>query len=147
MGDVVERLKTIAFYVRVGGAVLVGALALTSFLVLTVVIGMKMVTRKGEVETLTLLGAKPGFIRAPIVLEANGYALAGVLIGWVLAIILILYATPAILNYFGDIPVLPKGSLNFFGFLGAILLGEIVIGMIISTLGSSVAISRAMKQK
>lgn len=147
VGDVVERLKTIAFYVRTGGMVLVGALALTSFMVLTVVIGMRMVTRKGEVETLTLIGAKPGFIRAPIVFEANGYALAGVFIGWILAIILILYATPAILNYFGDIPVLPKGSLNFFGFLGAILLGEIIVGIVISTLGSTVAISRAMKQK
>lgn len=147
VGDVVERLKTIAFYVRTGGLVLVSALGLTSFLVLTVVIGMRMVTRKGEVETLTLIGAKPGFIRAPIVFEANGYALAGVLIGWVLAIILILYATPTILNYFGDIPVLPKGNLNFFGFLGAILGVEIIIGIIISTLGSTVAISRAMKQK
>jgi len=147
VGDVVERLKTIAFYVRTGGVVLVGSLALTSFVVLTVVIGMRMVTRKGEVETLTLIGAKPGFIRAPIVLEANGYALMGALIGWVMAAILILYATPSILGYFGDIQVLPKGSLYFFGFLGAILLGEIIIGFIISTLGSLVAISRAMKQK
>ncbi len=147
VGDVVERLKTIAFYIRAGGLVLVGALSLTSFLVLTVVIGMRMVTRKGEVETLTLIGAKPGFIRAPIVLEANGYAIMGVLTGWVLATILILYATPSILNYFGEITVLPKGSLNFFGFLGAILLGELIIGMVLSTLGSTVAISRAMKQK
>lgn len=147
VGDVVERLKTIAFYIRTGGLVLVGALSLTSFLVLTVVIGMRMVTRKGEVETLTLIGAKPGFIRAPIVLEANWYAVMGVLIGWVLATILILYATPSILNYFGDITVLPKGSLNFFGFLGAILAGELVVGIVLSTLGSTVAISRAMKQK
>lgn len=147
VGDVVQRLKTIVFYVRIGGAVLVGALALTSFMVLTVVIGMRMVTRKGEVETLSLIGAKPGFIRAPIVLEAIGYSLLGVVTGWVLAIILVLYSTPTIIGYFKEIPVLPKSSLLFFELLGAILLGEIVIGVIISTLGSMVAISRAMKQK
>lgn len=147
VGDVVERLKTVAFYIRTGGVVVVGALALTSFLVLTVVIGMRMVTRKGEVETLTLIGAKPGFIRAPIVVEANGYAIAGVLIGWVLALILILYATPSILNYFGEIPVLPRNTISFFEFLGLILLGEVIIGVVIATLGSTVAISRAMKRK
>lgn len=147
VGDVVARLKTIVFYVRIGGAVLVGALALTSFMVLTVVIGMRMVTRRGEVETLSLIGAKPGFIRAPIVLEAIGYSLIGVAAGWVLAVILVLYSTPTIIGYFREIPVLPKNGLALFELLGAIFLGEVIIGVIISTLGSMVAISRAMKQK
>lgn len=147
VGDVVERLKNITFYIRTGGAVLVGALALTSFMVLTVVIGMRMVTRKGEVETLTLIGAKPGFIRAPIVLEAISYAVIGAVVGWIVAVILILYATPSILLFFKEIPVLPSNSVTFFEFLGAILLSEIVVGVILSTLGSMVAISRAMRQK
>lgn len=147
VGDVVERLKTIAFYIKTGGIVLVSALGFTSFMVLTVVIGMRMVARKGEVEVLRLIGAKPGFIRGPIMVEAVVYALIGVATGWVFAVILILYSTPAIISYFGDIPVLPRDSLTFFGFLGAILVGEAIMGVIISTLGSSVAISRAMKQK
>ncbi|MEK7497707.1 MAG: permease-like cell division protein FtsX [Patescibacteria group bacterium] len=147
VGDVVEKLKNVIFYTRIGGMVLVGILALTSFLVLTVIIGMRISTRRGEIETLSLIGATQGFIRSPIIFEALGYAIMGVLIGWVFAIIAILYSTPSIISYFGEIPVLPRNSLVFFELLLAILGAELLAGIIISFLGATIAISRAQKQK
>jgi len=147
VGDVVEKLKNIIFYTRIGGMILVGVLALTSFLVLTVIIGMRISTRRGEIETLSLIGATSGFIRSPIILEAIGYAVIGVLTGWVLAAIAILYSTPSIISYFGEIPVLPRNSIMFFELLLAILGAELIAGIIISFLGATIAISRAQKQK
>ena len=147
VGDVVERLKNIIFYTRIGGLILVGVLALTSFLVLTVIIGMRISTRRSEIETLSLIGATSGFIRSPIIFEALGYAIIGVLTGWVLATIAVLYSTPSIIAYFGEIPVLPRNSLLFFELLLAILGIELIIGIIISFLGATIAISRAQKQK
>src|SRR3990167_4771435 len=142
LGDVVSRLRTITLYLRVGGGVLVGVLLATSFLVLIVIIGMRMTTRRGEVEILDLIGATPGFIRTPIILEAVIYSLIGVLVGWLLAFLLVLYATPTIISYFGEIPVLPRDTLQLFMLFGIILGGEFLMGLILALSGSILAVSR-----
>lgn len=147
LGDVVERLKTITLYVRVGGAGLVVALSGASFLVLMVVIGMRISTRREEIETLDLLGATAGFIRAPIVLEALIYAFFGVLIGWIGGLILALYSAPTLISYFGEIPVIPRDSFAFFSLLGIIAASELVVGIVIALFGSLTAVGRARKSR
>ncbi len=147
LNDVVSRLRTITLYIRVGGGVLVGLLAGASFLVLVVIISMRMATRKGEIEILDLIGATPGFIRSPIIIEALIYAFSGVFTGWILAFLFWLYATPNIVKYFGEIPVMPQGMLDFFLLFLAILGGEIIIGSLLTFLGSMLAISRARKTR
>ncbi len=145
--DVIDRLKQIGMYMRNGAAVATAILLINSFLVLMVVIGMRIITRRGEIETLNLIGAKPSFIRTPIMLEAANYAIYGTIIGWLLASVIILYTTPTVLAFFGSIPVLPKAPLAFFELLLAILGGELVVSFLIALLGSSVALSRALSGK
>ncbi|MEK7536338.1 MAG: permease-like cell division protein FtsX [Patescibacteria group bacterium] len=146
LSDVVSRLKTISYYLRVGGIVFVGALAITSFLVLLVIISMRMTSRKGEIEILSLIGATPAFIRSPIVLEGVFYSLIGVISGWTLSFIFWLYVSPSLLSYFGSIPVLPKEPLSFFLLFAAILGTEIVIGFTIAITGSLIAVKRSLKK-
>lgn len=145
--DVVSRLKTITWYLRLGGGVLVGMLGAVSFLVLIVIIGMRIATRKGEIEILNLIGATPGFIRSPIVIEALIYSFAGVIIGWVLSFLLWLYITPNLVGYFGDIPLLPKGTVDFLILFGIILAVELFIGSALALLGSMLAVSRARRAR
>jgi len=145
--DVVGRLRTITKYVRVGGAVFVSVLMSTSLMVLLIIISMRITTRRGEIEILDLIGATPGFIRGPILIEAIIYAVTGVLLGWLVSLILVLYATPAIVSYFGEIPVLPKDTLELFKVVLLILLGELAIGLLLATSGSMLAVSRARKKK
>lgn len=147
LNDVVGRLKTITFYVRVGGVVFVSILALTSFLVLLVIVGMRISTRKGEIEILKLIGATPGFIRSPIILEALIYATLGVLTGWLLSFILWLYASPSVATYFGSIPVLPKTTSELVVFFLIILGVELFLGILLALMGSMLAISRAAKNR
>ncbi len=143
--DVIERLSRITFYIKVGGITLAGVLGVTSFLVLMVVVGMRIATKKGEIETLKLMGATSGFIKTPIMLEAIIYVISGVFLGWILGLILVLYATPTIVAYFASIPVLPKGSTPFFE-LNLIILGvELLVGFVIAILGGWTAVSRASK--
>lgn len=146
IGDVVEKLRTATMYIRIGGLVLVGILVASSFMVLLVIIGMRIASRKTEIETLSLLGATPGFIRSPIVLEAVNYAILGVTLGWLFGFILILYISPSLIAYFGEIPVLPRDPMKFFGLLAAVLGVEVVIGLFLAFLGSRVAIGRALKK-
>jgi cell division transport system permease protein len=146
LGDVVNRLKAVSYYVRVGGIVFVGALALTSFLVLLVIISMRMTSRKSEIEILSLIGATPSFVRSPIIIEAVIYSLVGVLTGWVTSFILWLYVSPSLLSYFGQIPVLPKDPITFFLLFAMILGIEIVVGITIAFTGSLVAVKRSLKK-
>lgn len=147
LSSVVQRLRSIIFYLRVGGGVFAGFLASTSLLVLLVVIGMRMTSRRDEVEILDLIGATPGFIRGPIVLEAAIYAVSGVLVGWVLALILVLYSTPTLISYFAEIPILPRDTVQLISFFGIILAGELGVGLILAVTGSMVAVSRARRRR
>lgn len=143
--DVVERLRNITYSIRGAGVIFVLVLTVTSFMVLLVVISMRISTRKAEIETLDLLGATAGFINTPIVIEAVFYAILGTTIGWLAAFILILYATPEILNYFQQIPVLPKDTLKLIELLAVVYLGEMLIGVLIAVGGSFMAVSRARR--
>lgn len=145
VGNVITRLKTITNYIRTGGGVLAGILLATSFMVLLVIISMRMSARKGEVEILDLLGATPGFIRSPILLEAITYSVLGVTIGWLLTAILVLYSAPSIIAYFGSIPILPKDTMELAGLFGLILVVELLIGIFLALFGSMIAVSRARK--
>jgi cell division transport system permease protein len=143
LSDVVSRLRKITWYFRVGGAVFGSLLVGTSFLVLLIIIGMRMTTRRNEIEILTLLGATPGFIRAPIILEALIYAYIGVIVGWIVVLLMVLYATPSIISYFGDIPVVPQNTLDLFGIFGIILGLELLVSTFLALTGSMLAVMRA----
>lgn len=145
--DVVGRLRTITTYVRFGGIAFVAMLALTSFIVLLIIISMRIVTRREEVEILNLIGATKGFIRSPIIIEAMFYAIFGVLLGWTIAFISILYLAPSAVTYFGEIPVLPKDAVGLLELFGIILGAEFVLGIILALLGSLFAVSRVKSSR
>ncbi|HKC05211.1 MAG TPA: permease-like cell division protein FtsX [Patescibacteria group bacterium] len=145
--DVVSRLQAISLYVRIGGGVFAGMLALTSFVVLLIIITMRMSTRKEEVEILDLIGATQNFIRSPIIIEALLYSLFGVLLGWLIAFISILYLAPSAVTYFGEIPVLPRDTISLFGLFGIIFGIELIVSVVLALGGSLLAVSRVKKAK
>ena len=146
LSDVVNRLKMMSNYTRIGGIVFVGVLAFSSFFVLLVIISMRMLARKNEIEILNLIGATPGFIKGPIILEAVIYSIIGVLSGWILALILWLYVSPSIISYFGQMSVLPKDPIMFFLLFAEILAIELFAGIIISLIGGLFAVVRSLKK-
>lgn len=147
LGDVVSRLRTLTWYLRVGGATFVGILALTSFMVLIVIIGMRMTMRRGEVEILSLIGATPAFIRSPIVIEALIYSALSVLVGWFFAFLVWLYLTPNLISYFRELPVLPGDTLGLIYLFGGIFLLEAGAGALLAIIGSMVAVRRARRSR
>lgn len=140
--DVVSRLQTISLYLRIGGAIFVGMLAMTSFVVLLIIISMRISTRAEEVEILNLIGATKGFIRSPIMIEAFLYSLFGAILGWVIAFIAILYLAPSAVTYFGEIPVLPRDTVSLFELFGIIFGIEFIAATALSLSGSLLAVSR-----
>jgi cell division transport system permease protein len=145
--DVVGRLRTITTYVKFGGGIFTGILTLASFMILLIIISMRMAMRREEVEILNLIGATKKFIRGPILLEAFMYSLTGVAVGWSIAFIMVLFSAPAILNYFGDIPVLPRDTASLLIIFGIVLGIEFIVGVILSLSGSLLAISRVRRAR
>jgi cell division transport system permease protein len=93
-----------------------------SFLVILVVIGMKISMHRAEIEILRLIGATNIYIKWPFVLEGVFYGLVGGLLAWGLAIILLLYATPFLVEFLKGVPVLPV-SVESMLYLLAVNLG------------------------
>lgn len=147
LGDVVERLRKITLYLKLGGGFFALLLVGTSFLVLVITLGMRIASRRQEIEILNLIGAKKSFVKKPIVIESVIYVVTGVVLGWLMTLIAILYIAPSAINYFGEIPVLPRNPLMFFSIFGIILLGEIMAGILLATIGSNLALSRASRKK
>jgi len=144
--EVIDRLTKITYYIRIGGLAVALILAFTSFLVLMVVIGMRIATKRNEIETLKLMGATSWFIKTPILLEGIIYVTIGVILGWALALTLELYLPPSIISYFGTVPILPRNNLEFLQ-LNFIILGiEVITGFVIAVLGSWTAATRAMSK-
>jgi len=142
LGGVVERLKTVTKYIRLGGLVIMAVLGVTSFLVLMVVVGMRIASRRHEIEILGLIGATRAFISSPVLIESVVYGFLGAFFGWLAALILILYLTPSVLKYFGEIEVLPRDMGSLLGLLGVIMLGELVVAFFIAIIGGGLALSR-----
>lgn len=146
LNSVVERLKNISNYIKIGGLTFVGILALTSFLILVVIVGMRMTSKKNEIEILSLIGATRSFIKKPLMIESIIYVLIGVFFGWLISFIGWLYVSPSIFGYFGNVSILPKDPKMFFVMFIIILFVEVFFGFILAFLGTSIAFNRAIKK-
>lgn len=136
--EVVETLKNWTNRLRQIGLILVVFLGLVSFSVILVIIGMKVALRRQEFEILRLLGATNWYIRAPFILEGIFYGALGSLLGGGLALVLLLYSTPVLIEFLAGIPLFPLPWLFVLAFLGI----GLVAGVLLGGLGSLLAVIR-----
>jgi cell division transport system permease protein len=130
--DIVQSLSKWIKNIRFFGIGLIIYLLLQSVLIILTITGMKIMARKEEIEILRLVGASNWFIRWPFVLEAMIYGVTGAFLGWGVSYVVLLYATPTIVSWLGDIPLLPVPIFITLGILGADLVAGILVGAITS---------------
>lgn len=140
--DIVKSLSSWIKNIKIFGAVLVGYLMLQSFLVIIIIIGMKIMARKEEIEIMKLIGATNAFVRGPFVFEGIFYGLVGSLAAWTAAYILLLYSTPFLVSWLGDIGLMPVS----IWFMLALLAVQLVLGIIVGFWGSLLAVHRFLKR-
>ncbi len=139
--DIVESLTSFTNSVRKAGLTLIGFLTFQAFIVVLIVTSMKISQKKDEIETLRLIGASNQYIRTPFILEGIFYGIMGSVLAWGLVYLLILYATPFLIEFFSDIPVLPIPLV----FMLSLLFAEIAFGILIGILGSYLSVRRYLK--
>lgn len=126
--DIIDSLTSWTTSVRYIGIAMVVVLGLTSFLIITALISMKVTHRKKAIQVMSFLGANNWFIKAPFFFEGVIYGLVGSLVGWGTMFVILLYLTPWLKNFLGTISLLPIPWEIFalqisVGTLTAILLG------------------------
>lgn len=139
--DIVSSLSAWIKNIRWVGIGIIGYLLIQSVLIIVIIIGMKIQSKKEEIEILKLIGATASFISKPFIVEGIFYGVVGALIAWVLTYIVLLYSTPILIIWLKDINILPVDPLVMLTLLG----GEVLGGVIIGSLGSFFAVHRFLR--
>lgn len=139
--DVIEAVGGWAKGIRGVGIENVGFLVVTSILTITAIISMKIALRRHEIEVMRLIGASTWYIKNPFILEGMFYGIMGALIGWGAAYLRLLYATPQLINFLGNIALLPIP----IEVMLLILAGEMIFAIIVGGLASFIAVKRFLR--
>ena len=138
--ETVEKLFSVANYIRVGAAVLVVLLTFVAFVFINNTIRLAITARRREIGIMRLVGASNSFIRGPFVLEGTLEAI----IGAILAILALYFGSSALIAKLSE-------SLQFLSFsissstmaaTSGLLMG---IGVLIGLFGSFIAMGRYLK--
>lgn len=148
--DVVDALIGWTRAIRFVGGALVGLFTINSILIMMTVIGMKIAIKKDEIEILTLIGASPGYIRMPFVLEGGIYGAMGSFIAWCIVMGLLLWLQPTITGFLGMIPLIFQIFASviatpFLLFSAGFLALLVTLGFLLGSIGSLIALGRYLK--
>ncbi len=141
--DIVSTLILWMKNLRVIGLVLITYLAIQSILILIIIISLKILAKREEIEILRLVGASFSFIVLPFVFEAIIYGILGAILGYLITVSALMYITPVIINWLKDIPLFPIPPI----FLAAVLIGEMFSGIILGMLASFIAVKRFVREE
>lgn len=139
--DVVSSLKVWTDALRKIGAALIVVLALDSIFVMSIIIGIKISKKRDEIEILRLIGATNWYIRWPFIYEGVFYGVIGAFFGWLISVAALLYTTPFLVSFLGNIPLLPVSPLFLLELLGA----ELALAIFLGTFSSFLAVLRYLK--
>ena len=134
--DVIDAISKWTHAIEVGGYSVVGFLAVTSALILIIVISMKISSKRSEIATMRLMGANSWYIRGPFIMEAAFYGAVSALIGCAIVLTGLNYFRPQITSFMQDIPVLPLPQDFLIYLIGGSVGGGALLGMISAFIAS-----------
>lgn len=136
--DVVDLLNKWLDGIKLAGSVFITIMVLTSILIIVIVVGMKIAGKNYEIRVLRLIGASSWYIQGPFLAEGALYGLVSAMLAFISSSIILLYSTPYILDFAGEVPLLPQDPTIYAG----ILSGAVALGILIGTTGSWIAVKR-----
>lgn len=152
--DVVDTLVSWTSMIRKIGAIFLIFLAFSTIFILLTSVGMKIALKKEEIEILRLVGATSWYIRRPFIYEGIVYGLTGATLAWLIVSGFLLYLNPFITSFLKGIPslsLLQINTLNIYIWPPTIVIFSILLavlllaGFLIGLIGSSLAVSRYLK--
>lgn len=138
--ETVERLFSVANYIRVIAVVLVIMLTFVAFVFINNTIRLAISARRREIAIMRLVGASNGFIRGPFLMEGALEALIGALLSIGALQVVISVVLPRLESSLQFLVIAVDPAI--VGFTYVILL---VVGLVIGLFGSAIAMGRYLK--
>ncbi len=105
--DVIKQFLSWTNLIRTFGLAACGLFAIQFVLVIIVITSMKVAGRRRSINIMSVLGAKRSTIKNTFIRESMILGLIGSLIAFSLSYLLLIYFTPAINAFLGEIKILP----------------------------------------
>ena len=140
--DIVDTLASWTQSARIIGLGAIITLATISFLSIMVIVAIKAAHKRTTIKIMRFIGATTWYIKAPFLLEGMVYGMLGSLIGFGAAVAALLYASPWVTAFLGEIVILPVPTelLAIQAVVGT------SIGMFLGGLAGLLAVQRLIKQ-
>lgn len=140
---VIDKLfKATRFTQRAGLAATI-AFTVTSLVIIFNTIRMAIFTRREEIDIMKLVGATPGFIKGPFLIEGALYGIIATVISILILTSIITFSAPSMVKYFG-------GAGDVTGFLRdnilIILVVQMLVGISIGVISSFLASQKYLKK-
>ncbi len=139
--DIIASLSSWTASMRMIGIAAVILLSSISFLIILILIGIKAVHQKMAISIMRLIGATRWFVRRPFIVEGALYGILGSLLGWSATYASLIYATPWLNNFLGEISLLP---IPIEVYLVQLSIGT-TAGMLLGALAGYAAVQRLLK--
>jgi cell division transport system permease protein len=139
--DIINRLAKIVRYVEGGGLGIVIVLALVAGLVVFNTIQLAIYSNREEIGVMRVVGASNALVRGPFVIE-------GMLCGAIAAVITLILVAPVlyVISPYLDVFIPGLGLFRYFyTHLGLLFIYELLFGVVIGGLSSSVAVRKYLK--
>lgn len=127
--DVISELTAWTRAIRTAGLILATILSFNSVITIMIIISMKIASRRYEIGTMKLLGAKGAFIIKPYLLESVLYGAVGGVIGWLASYIALLYSTPFLAARLTGIIPLPVSPVVMLALLAVLVVSFSLLGL------------------
>lgn len=105
--EVVENLNHWTRSLRLIGLVLTSVLGVVCVLIVATIVSLKISHKKRSISILRIIGATSGYIITPFIYEGFIYGLLGAALGWAGMYVGLLYLTPWLKSFVGQIISLP----------------------------------------
>lgn len=138
--ETVERLFSVANYIRIIAVVLVIMLTFVAFVFINNTIRLAISARRREIAIMRLVGASNGFIRGPFLMEGALEALFGAILAIGALQAIITFLLPRLENSLQFLVITIDPQITWITY-GALLL----VGLIIGLFGSAIAMGRYLK--
>ena len=127
--DVISELTAWTRAIRTAGLILASILSFNSVITIMIIISMKIASRRYEIGTMKLLGAKGAFIIKPYLIESVLYGAVGGVIGWLASYIALLYSTPFLVARLVGIIPLPVSPVIMLALLAVLVVSFSSLGL------------------
>ncbi len=128
--DVIDNLRYWTQTLRQIGITVLAVFMFTSLLIIILITSMRIASKKYEIKVMRLVGATQWYIMQPFLIEGMLYGALGASLSWGVVYVALLYATPAIQSFFGEIQLLPVPPEMMFALLGIGVASAVSLGFL-----------------